>query len=103
MRWLLTCVCSRLPAAMALRGAGLPPQGYEIAVLACDDARIAALNADFRGKPKATNVLSWPAFDLAAGTPGARPATPPAAGSGPPIGLGDVAIALQTVQAEAIQ
>ena len=39
---------------------GLSPEGFEIALLACDDARIAALNGDFRDKPQPTNVLSWP-------------------------------------------
>ena len=34
---------------------------YQVVVLGCDDARIAELNAEFRGKPKPTNVLSWPA------------------------------------------
>lgn len=28
----------------------------EVSILACNDARIAALNADFRGKPQPTNV-----------------------------------------------
>ena len=40
--------------------------GAEISLLACDDARIAVLNAEFRGKPAATNVLSWPSEDRAA-------------------------------------
>ena len=35
-------------------------EGFLISVLGCDDARIAVLNADFRGKPQPTNVLSWP-------------------------------------------
>ena len=45
---------------------GLSGKGYEVAILACDDARIAELNAEFRGKPTPTNVcrpysfLSWP-------------------------------------------
>jgi len=88
-------------ARMALEGAGAAPEGYEIALLACDDARIAALNADFRGRPTPTNVLSWPAFELAAETPGARPEAPPPAGSVAPVALGDVAIALQTMRREA--
>ena len=44
----------------------LPAEEYEIALLGCDDTRIAGLNADFRDKPTPTNVLSWPADDLAA-------------------------------------
>ena len=88
-------------AQSALETAGLPAQGYEISLLACDDQRIAALNAEFRGKPMPTNVLSWPAFDLGPETPGAPPAHPPAGSGEPPLPLGDVAIALQTVLREA--
>lgn len=89
-------------ARLALGGAGIAAEGYEIALLACGDARIAELNAGFRGKPAPTNVLSWPGFDLAPERPGAAPLTPPAPGAGPPVTLGDVAIALQTVRREAL-
>lgn len=67
---------------------------FEVAVLACDDRRIASLNADFRGKAKPTNVLSWPSEELAQGQ-GRRPNPPndPA--------LGDIAIAWETCMAEA--
>ncbi|MEO1549214.1 MAG: rRNA maturation RNase YbeY [Pseudomonadota bacterium] len=68
---------------------------YEISVLACDDARIAALNGQFRAKPTPTNVLSWPAGDLAPAQPGALP--PPPQGCE----LGDIALAFDTVTAEA--
>lgn len=85
---------------MALEAAGLDPAGYEIALLACDDARIAALNSDFRGLDKPTNVLSWPAQALAPAEPGGRPPHPEMAGPGP-VALGDVAIALQLVIREA--
>ncbi|MBV1865437.1 MAG: rRNA maturation RNAse YbeY, partial [Rhodobacteraceae bacterium] len=51
---------------------------FEVSVLACDDARIAELNADFRDKPMATNVLSWPTFDLCAEQDGGIPQRPPA-------------------------
>ena len=44
----------------ALAELGLDPQAWEISLMGCDDDRIAALNADFRGKPTPTNVLSWP-------------------------------------------
>jgi len=70
-------------------------EAYEIAVLGCDDARIAALNGDFRAKPQATNVLSWPSADRAAGAPGGRPALPA------PGELGDIAIAFETCTREA--
>jgi len=53
-----------------------------------DDARVLALNATFRHKPSATNVLSFPA-DPGATEPGA------------PAYLGDVIIARETVEQEA--
>ena len=88
-------------ARLALAGAGLGAEGYEISVLACDDERIAQLNADFRGQRKPTNVLSWPAFDLAPDRPGGFPSAPPPGAPDARVGLGDVAIARQTVECEA--
>jgi probable rRNA maturation factor len=84
-------------ARLALEGAGIAPEGREIAVLACDDTRIVALNAEFRGKPAPTNVLSWPTFDLASLRAGEAPPPPPEG----PSPLGDVAISLQTTVREA--
>lgn len=75
-----------IPAA--LRGAGLCGP-HEVAVLGCDDARIAALNAAFRGRPAPTNVLSWPSADRDADVATAD------------VELGDVAIAFDTCAAEA--
>lgn len=72
----------------------------EISLLACNDARIAILNADFRDKPTATNVLSWPATDLSSEIPGARPLLPSPDFTGE-IALGDIAIAYDTCQREA--
>ncbi|XDA97190.1 rRNA maturation RNase YbeY [Sulfitobacter sp. LCG007] len=79
---------------------GLTGNAAEISILACDDARIAALNADFRGKPQPTNVLSWPAEDLAAEAPGGMPEAP-AAGPDGVVELGDIAIAWETCAREA--
>ncbi|MGR3272645.1 rRNA maturation RNase YbeY [Thalassococcus profundi] len=88
-------------ATSTLRHLGLDPARYEIAVLACDDDRIAALNADFRGKPQPTNVLSWPAFDLGSDRPGGAPEEVPPGTEEEPETLGDIAIALNTCLREA--
>jgi probable rRNA maturation factor len=88
-------------AAATLAHLGLTPQDWEIAVLACDDARIATLNAEFRDKPTPTNVLSWPATDHAVDTPGASPDKPPQGGDEGPQHLGDIAIAYDTCAREA--
>lgn len=86
--------------ALAARAAGAALQWHgltagEIVVMGCDDARIAALNGDFRGKPRPTNVLSWPALDTAPRAPGDRPVLPETDE------LGDIAIAYDTCLAEA--
>ena len=44
----------------ALAELNLPEVGFTLCLMACDDARIAELNGDFRAKAKPTNVLSWP-------------------------------------------
>jgi probable rRNA maturation factor len=88
-------------AGLALEEAGLDPARWSVCLLACDDARIADLNHDFRGKAAPTNVLSWPTFTLAPERPGGLPVQPPQATSGPRQPLGDVAIALQTTCREA--
>jgi len=86
-------------AETALRAAlshlDLDPGAFEIAVLACDDARIAELNREFREKPVPTNVLSWPSDDLSPDNEGGQPLPPEDAE------LGDIAIAFETCQAEA--
>lgn len=80
----------------------LDAENCEITLLACDDARIAVLNAEFRGKPTPTNVLSWPA----------QPLAPPAEGLAPPpaqtgydgmIELGDIALSYDTCAREAAE
>ena len=63
----------------------------ELAVMLTDDAGIRALNKDFRGIDKPTNVLSFPAPEPA-GTGGENDA---------PRVLGDIAIAYETVRREA--
>lgn len=61
---------------------------WEISVLLTDDAAVQALNRDWRGKDKPTNVLSFPASadDLPMGAP---------------MMLGDIAMAFETVVKEA--
>lgn len=82
--------------AAALRELGLDPDGVALSILACNDARIATLNADFRGKPTPTNVLSWPSEDRAPDTPGAMPDL-----ADLPEEVGDLALAYQTCAREA--
>lgn len=87
-------------ARATLAHLGLDPESFEISVLGCDDARIAALNAGFRGKAEPTNVLSWPSEERGAAAPGTRP-DPPDMGGGPE--LGDIAIAHDTCRREAAE
>lgn len=103
---------------LALGEAEVPCEGLSASFLFTDDAEIAALNARFRLKDAATNVLSWPAWDLRAeasgAPPGARPALPPLRAQGDaldaldaadvePESLGDVALAWETVEREAVE
>ena len=85
-------------ARATLEHLGLVAEGFEIALLAGSDARIAALNADFRGKPAPTNVLSWPALEL--GSPEA-PTQPRPGSPDDPEALGDIALARETCVREA--
>ena len=62
--------------------------GHGWATLLADDATLQRLNADYRGKDRPTNVLSFPSF---------APGDLPAAGH-----LGDIAISAETVLAEAL-
>ena len=62
----------------------------ELSLLFTDDASIRQLNAEWRGKDKATNVLSFPAF-------------PDTAGDALPPMLGDIVIARETVEREAAE
>jgi len=68
------------------------PAGLEFAVVLSDDAAIARLNHQFRGKEGPTNVLSFPAPGQFAQTDANAPRP-----------LGDVVLALETVLNEAAQ
>jgi probable rRNA maturation factor len=95
-----------LPAADALaeratRAAwdGLPgrarpaaPAGAEASVVLADDATVQALNRDYRGQDKPTNVLSFANLE---------DARAPDLPDGEPVLLGDVVLARETVLAEA--
>ncbi len=87
-------------AKLVLKDRGLDPDICTLSILACDDARIAELNSDFRDKPQATNVLSWPAEERGAEQPGAPPDLPQPDVFGE-ITLGDIAIAYETTAREA--
>ena len=78
--------------ARAAVGAALAAAGTEtpvtLGLLFTNDAAVRALNRDWRGQDKPTNVLSFPA--------------PPASSAGPRH-LGDVALAFETLAGEAAQ
>lgn len=84
-----------------LRHLGQEPARFEVSVLACDDARIAGLNTEFRAKALPTNVLSWPSWDLTAETRGAVPEPPEPGTPDDPELLGDIALAYETCAREA--
>ncbi len=79
-------------ARAAMRFSGRAPAGSaQMTVLLTSNARIAALNAAFRGRKGPTNVLSFPFGDKA----------PFETGREGPDELGDVALAFETLKAEA--
>ncbi|WP_224813592.1 rRNA maturation RNase YbeY [Hasllibacter sp. MH4015] len=88
-------------AEATLRELALEPEHFALSVLACDDARIAVLNAEFRGKQTPTNVLSWPATDCASAIAGQMPDLPAPDPVGPPEEIGDIALAFETCAREA--
>jgi len=79
---------------------GIEPSAFEVSLLACNDARIAVLNEDFRGKPQPTNVLSWPSEERGAAADGEMPLLPKV---GRDSELGDIAIAYDTCAREATE
>jgi probable rRNA maturation factor len=76
-------------ASVAVPAALTGLDGCEVVVLGCDDARIAELNATFRGMSTPTNVLAWPSEER---VPGVAPRDR---------ALGDIAIAFETCAREA--
>lgn len=71
----------------AAEGADTAADGAEISVALADDATSRRLNREYRGTDAATNVLAFPAGD--------------GGGAGRPRLLGDVVLALETVEREA--
>jgi len=78
---------------------GLSDGDWELCVMGCDDTRITELNAEFREKPTATNVLSWPSEERGAEQAGQTPEPP----QGPDPELGDIAISYDTCLREALE
>lgn len=92
-------------ARAALADASGPSGAVEIGVLLADDRAVQDLNRTYRGVDRPTNVLSFPMIGPMTGLPltgststlDASPTPPPEA----PIMLGDIAMAFETVAAEA--
>lgn len=97
-RWVNLLPIAEAACEAALNGVGLDASAYEISLLACDDARITALNADFRQKGGATNVLSWPSEERGAIADGEMPVPPTLPMDAE---LGDIAISFDTCAREA--
>jgi probable rRNA maturation factor len=97
----LPAVATRAATA-TLSHLNLSLQGFTLCLMGCDDVHIATLNADFRGKPTATNVLSWPSEERSAEFAGEAPQAPEPGTSDDPENLGDIAIAWETCAAEAL-
>lgn len=74
--------------------------GFEVSLMGCDDTRIMELNTEFRDKPLATNVLSWPSDERGSVHPGGAPFLPELVET-EDASLGDIAIAYDTCAREA--
>ena len=99
-RWVGLDALADRAARAALSGVGLVAVAFEISLLACDDTRICALNADFRQKGTPTNVLSWPSNERSAEADGDMPVQPQLPQDAE---LGDIAISYDTCAREAAQ
>ena len=99
-RWRDSDALAQTATDAALERLVVEPSVFEVSILACDDTRIAVLNADFRGKARPTNVLSWPSDERAAATDGDMPLPPQ---PGMDAELGDIAIAYDTCLREAAE
>ena len=89
-------LCRQAVRATLRRAAPAPwLAAAEVSLLLCDDRTMRGLNARYRHQDRATNVLSFPTLEL---DPDRAP--PPAPGPEPLL-LGDLALAAETVRAEA--
>ncbi len=88
-------LATRALAALAVHAPELANPRLSASLLFTSDAEVHALNREWRGKDKATNVLSFPMLD--------RAALLALAPAGPPELLGDVALAFETCVAEAAE
>ena len=95
----LAALCQQA-VTTTLKHLDVDPSAAEVSILACDNARISALNADYRGKPTPTNVLSWPAQERGAPVDGGNP-LPVEPDFDDVLELGDIAIAYDTCSTEA--
>lgn len=82
-------VLSEAVRHLATLGQPFPDQAPELSMVFTGDDEIRTINAQWRDQDKPTNVLSFPAYPLAPGDP-----------PGPM--LGDIIIARQTVEREAV-
>ncbi|QQG35510.1 MAG: rRNA maturation RNase YbeY [Micavibrio aeruginosavorus] len=85
-----------LTLAMADLPEGLSERGLEICVVLTDDSEIHSLNRDYRGMDKPTNVLSFANLD-------SDSANEELAQDDMPFFLGDIIIAWETMQREALE
>lgn len=82
--------CRRVVAAVLAREPDLAHRTAEVSVLLTDDRRVRELNRAYRGKDKATNVLSFPADEAPHGSVPDYPRL-----------LGDIVVAFETTEREA--
>jgi probable rRNA maturation factor len=75
--------------------------GAEFSLVLADDATSRELNREWRGRDRPTNVISFPAQDLAPGVTLASVTPPGRVADAVPLPLGDIVLAYETVAAEA--
>ena len=86
--------CRAAAAALDEADEGLrPAAGVELSLVLASDAQVRALNRDYRGLDKPTNVLAFPNMEAGCGGPGAERQAPRL--------LGDIVVARETLLHEA--